>query len=151
MIAPMLSGVVYFGVLSDFVRLLHDCNVNRVYFHSFWAERETEKGLVYNDCHCLAGLTAFANAFKIVVNGGVLYETSNIAQLVANRNLVGKEFRKQWKPDRGGDVRLIVGQVIDDRPPQSAWVPIDAFLAGYVAAPNDYPVVRYEVQERVAT
>jgi len=50
-----------------------------------------------------------------------------------------------WKPEKGSRIRLIVGQVIDDRPPRSAWVPIDDFLAGKI--PAEFPVVRY-VQDR---
>lgn len=142
MIAPMLAGVVYFSVLSDFVRLLHDCNVKRVYFHSFWAGVSIDH---YADCHCLAGLTSFANAFKLVVNGVTHLETDP-EQITANRNIVGAQFRKLWSPEKGGRIRLIVGQVIDDRPPQSAWVPMDDFLAGKI--PADFPVVRYTQGEK---
>lgn len=145
MIAPMLAGVVYFSILPDFVSLLNDLNVKRVYFHSFWAEICTGSDSLYYDCHCLAGLTTFANAFKMVANGGGVISVGNNDQLIANRSLVGREFWKLWKPGKG-KIRLIVGQVIDDRPPRSAWVPVDDFLVGTV--PSDYPVVRYTQVER---
>jgi len=148
-IAPMLCGVVYFNLLSDFVLILKDCNVRRVYLHSFWAKvprDETEdhpmsdQGFRYVDCHCLAGLTSFANAFKIVVRGGVLQEPDN-TQVVRNRNLVGGEFRKLWKPGKGEKIRLLIGQVIDHRPPPSTWVPLHDFLAGETS--GEFPVLDY--------
>lgn len=143
MIAPMLAGVVYFSMLPDFVQLLRDCNVKRVYFHSFWAKVKVdtppnEYELV--DIHCLAGLTSFANAFKMVVNGSGSSDTDN-AKLCANRNTIGKAFRNAWQPGKGERIRLITGQVVDNRPPQSAWVPIDDFLAG--TNPTVYSVVYY--------
>lgn len=143
MIAPMLAGVVYFSMLSDFVRLLHDANVKRAYFHSFWAKVKADtppNGWELVDLHCIAGLTSFANAFKVVVNGSGVSDTDS-AKLTANRNLVGSAFRKAWQPGRGERIRLIIGQVIDNRPPRSAWVPIDDFLAG--TEPTEFPVVCY--------
>lgn len=137
MIAPMLAGVVYLSALPDFVRLLRDCNIRRVFFHSFWAEVGS---CAYVDCHCFAGLTSFANAFKMVVNGQEV-EDPRGGDLTKNRNLVGAQLRTLWNPGKGDRIRLIVGQVIDDRPPRSAWVPIDDFLAYRI--PADFPVVRY--------
>jgi hypothetical protein len=147
MIAPMLAGVVYFSMLSDFAQLLHDCNVKRVYFHSFWAKVKT--GTPPDTCelidlHCLAGLTSFANAFKMVVNGSGVSDADD-AKLTANRDLIGKAFRRAWQPGKGERIRLIIGQVIDDRPPQSAWVPIGDFLAG--TKPTEFPIVDYSLVE----
>jgi hypothetical protein len=76
----------------------------------------------------------------MVVNGaGLLDPDPKI--ITSNRNLVGGQFRKLWRPEKGDRIRLIAGQVIDDRPPQSVWVPIDDFLVGTV--PAEFPVVRY--------
>jgi len=150
----MLTSVVYFKSVSNFVELLHDLNVRRVYFHSFWAQKQcsrfprhqqTPEEFKYNDCHCLAGLTSFANTFKLVVNGGEVSKP-NIVQITVNQKLVGREFRNRWmSQDR--KVRLVFGQVIDDRPPQSAWVPIDDFIAGVI--PKDFPVVDYYLTQGV--
>lgn len=143
MIAPMLAGVVYFAGLSQFVQLLRDCNVKRVYFHSFWAKVKADTPPDWYelvDLHCLAGLTSFANAFKMVVSGDGALETDSV-RLTANRNRIGKAFRNAWQPGKGERVRLITGQVIDDRPPQSAWVPVDYFLAGTI--PTEFFVVDY--------
>jgi len=147
MIAPMLAGVVYLSVVKDFVQVLNDCNVKRVYFHSFWAKKDAETGSPYYDCHCLAGLTSFANAFKMVVNGGS-HPSPDSKWLTANRSLAGKRFQDLWMSNKSGRIRLLVGQVMDDRPPVSAWVPIDDFLAGTV--PSDYPVVCYTQVERAS-
>jgi len=145
MIAPMLAGVVYFSVLPDYVFLLNDLNIRRVYYHSFWAETGTGDNILYHDCHCLAGLSSFANAFKMVVFGSNRPGPKDNGLLIQNRNRVGKRFRELWVP-KGGKIRLVIGQVMDDKPPISAWVPIDDFLAGTV--PSDYPVVRYTQVER---
>lgn len=143
MIAPMLAGVVYFSMLSDFAQLLCDCNVKRVYFHSFWAKVKADtppNGYELVDLHCIAGLTSFANAFKVVVNGSSVSDTDS-AKLTANRNLIGRAFRKAWQPGKGERIRLIIGQVVDNRPPRSVWVPIDDFLAG--TEPTKISVVNY--------
>jgi len=143
MIAPMLAGVVYFSILPDYVALLNDLNIKRVFFYSFWAETGNGPETRYHDCHCLAGLTSFANAFKMVVNGDGVSSVDNNSQLTTNRGLVGRKFWDLWKPGKG-KIRLIVGQVIDDRPPRSAWVPVEDFLAGTV--PSDYALVRYPLK-----
>ena len=81
----------------------------------------------------------------MVVNGGSQPSTDN-KYLTANRSLVGRRFRELWASGKSGRIRLLVGQVMDDRPPISAWVSVDDFLAGTV--PSDYPVVCYTQVEK---
>ena len=141
MIAPMLAGVVYFYRFYDLMKVLERLNVTTLYIHSYWAQLADDGNqFAYVDCHCIAGLTSFANAFKIVVTGRQTAITDDPV-LVDNMRTVRKHIIEVWRGEPGRRLNLIVGQVIDTHPPRSAWVDMDSFIKGDL--PGGFPAIDY--------